>query len=102
MASNVFTPRNPASQPPPPTASASSLAPPPSSTTDPKQPRAQPRKRKGHRGGKNKRSRRKSFAALADDSNDEMHQPSGDAFYQMPQGNLSGASIDSEALLDHR
>ena len=64
--------------------------------------RAQPRKRKGHRGGKKKRSRRKSFAALAEDSHDEMQDASGEGFYKMPTGNLSGTSIDSEALLDHR
>ncbi|GJN77767.1 CorA metal ion transporter [Purpureocillium lilacinum] len=64
--------------------------------------RAQPRKRKGHRGGKKKRSRRKSFAALAEDSHDEMQEASGEGFYKMPTGNLSGTSIDSEALLDHR
>lgn len=79
----------------------SSVAAPASSAADSK-PRPQPRKRKGHRGGKKKRSRRKSFAALAEDSHDEMHQSPSDAFYKMPQGNLSDVSIDSEALLDHR
>ncbi|GAO19856.1 hypothetical protein UVI_02048980 [Ustilaginoidea virens] len=66
-------------------------------------PSGQPRKRKGHRGGKKKRSRRKSFAALAEDSHDEGPGPSGSAMvYQVPAANLSGTSIDSEALLDHR
>ncbi|KAM4055001.1 corA-like Mg2+ transporter protein [Hirsutella rhossiliensis] len=93
MASHMPTARDPASP--------SSVAAPAPSATD-QRPRAQPRKRKGHRGGKKKRSRRKSFAALADDSQDEMHQSPADAFYKMPPGNLSDTSIDSEALLDHR
>lgn len=58
------------------------------------------KKRKGHRGGKKKRSRRKSFAVLEEEGNDELEQASGEGFYKMP--NLSGTSIDSEALLDHR
>ncbi|KAK2606164.1 CorA metal ion transporter [Conoideocrella luteorostrata] len=65
--------------------------------------RAQPRKRKGHRGGKKKRSRRKSFAVLAEDSHDEAPGPSNPGMiYQLPGGNLSGTSLESEALLDHR
>jgi magnesium transporter len=62
----------------------------------------QPRKRKGHRGGKKKRSRRKSFAALAEDSHDEAGPSGSGLLYQVPRANLSGTSIDSEALLDHR
>lgn len=63
------------------------------------------KKRKNHRGGKKKRQRRKSFAIIDDD--DENSQAgtggtSGEALYQIPSANLSGASIDSEALLDHR
>ncbi|KAJ6786039.1 hypothetical protein PWT90_06573 [Aphanocladium album] len=62
-----------------------------------------PRKRKGHRGGKKKRSRRKSFALLHGDSHDDTDRASSaGGFYNHPQGNLSGASIDSEMLLDHR
>jgi|SRR5687767_7489587 magnesium transporter len=61
------------------------------------------RKRKGHRGGKKKRQRRKSFAVL-DEGNSEMGEPSygGSNLYSIPAGNLSGTSLDSEALLDHR
>lgn len=61
-----------------------------------------PRKRKGHRGGKKKRSRRKSFAILAEDSHDEAGPSGSGLLYQVPSANLSGTSIDSEALLDHR
>lgn len=62
-----------------------------------------PRKRKGHRGGKKKRTRRKSFALLHGDSHDETDRASSaGGFYSHPQGNLSDASIDSEMLLDHR
>ncbi|KAG6055908.1 hypothetical protein E4U17_002639 [Claviceps sp. LM77 group G4] len=65
--------------------------------------RVQPRKRKGHRGGKKKRSRRKSFAALADDSQDESPGPSASGMvYQLPRASRSDDSLDSEALLDHR
>ena len=60
------------------------------------------RKRKGHRGGKKKRSRRKSFALLHDDEHDDVDRDPGEGFYSQPAGNLSGTSIDSEALLDHR
>ncbi|KJZ73621.1 hypothetical protein HIM_06954 [Hirsutella minnesotensis 3608] len=110
MASNRLSAGNPASQQPahPPSsllapsaavaAAAAAAAPP---ATDQK-PRAQPRKRKGHRGGKKKRTRRKSFAALHEDSHDEMHEDSGEGFYKMPSSNLSGTSIESESLLDHR
>jgi magnesium transporter len=62
----------------------------------------QARKRKGHRGGKKKRARRKSFAALAEDSHDEAGPSGPGLLYQVPRANLSGTSIDSEALLDHR
>ncbi|RDA94166.1 hypothetical protein CP533_6610 [Ophiocordyceps camponoti-saundersi (nom. inval.)] len=85
-----------AAAPPAPTAAGSAAA----AAEGPK-PRTV-RKRKGHRGGKKKRSRRKSFAALTEDSHDDMHSSAADAFYQMPASNLSGVSIDSEALLDHR
>ncbi|KAF4981083.1 hypothetical protein FZEAL_3059 [Fusarium zealandicum] len=61
-----------------------------------------PRKRKGHRGGRKKRTRRKSFAAFGDDEHDEAQDGSGDGFFNLPNANLSGTSIDSETLLDHR
>lgn len=61
-----------------------------------------PRKRKGHRGGKKKRLRRKSFAALTEDSHDERSGASRSGLYQVPSASLSDASIDSEVLLDHR
>lgn len=65
--------------------------------------RPKPRKRKGHRGGKKKRARRKSFAAFdEDDGRDEAADAAGEGFFNLPKANLSGASIDSEALLDHR
>jgi magnesium transporter len=66
------------------------------------QPQRPPKKRKGHRGGKKKRSRRKSFAILHEDSHDELGESSGNGFYKVAQASLSGTSIDSEALLDHR
>ncbi|KAG5939093.1 hypothetical protein E4U53_007889 [Claviceps sorghi] len=65
--------------------------------------RNQSRKRKGHRGGKKKRSRRKSFAALVEDSHDESPGPSASGIiYQLPGATFSDTSIDSQALLDHR
>ncbi|KAM6531726.1 CorA metal ion transporter [Fusarium solani] len=65
--------------------------------------RPKPRKRKGHRGGKKKRARRKSFAAFDDDDGrDDAEEAAGEGFFNLPKANLSGASIDSEALLDHR
>lgn len=83
------------------TAPGSSSAPPHKSADEP--PRAPPKKRKGHRGGKKKRSRRKSFAILEGDGQDELDDDSsGQGFYQGPARNLSGTSLDSEALLDHR
>ncbi|PFH62098.1 hypothetical protein XA68_15059 [Ophiocordyceps unilateralis] len=83
-------------------ASSSSTAPAVPAPSSDQQKSRTVRKRKGHRGGKKKRTRRKSFAALTEDSHDEMHHSPADAFYQMPASSLSGASIDSEALLDHR
>ncbi|KAI5466245.1 hypothetical protein BGZ63DRAFT_375714 [Mariannaea sp. PMI_226] len=62
-----------------------------------------PKKRKGHRGGKKKRARRKSFAVLDEDEGQDDSQQSGvDPFYKTPAANLSSTSMDSEALLDHR
>ena len=104
MPANRYNPltgasRSSAPPPPPPPTSVPAGA----SSTGPKPPgqKSSNRKRKGHRGGKKKRSRRKSFAILHEDSHDE-GQSSVDGFYQQTQGNLSGTSIDSEALLDHR
>lgn len=71
----------------------------PASTTQ--APRAAPRKRKGHRGGKKKRFRRKSFAVPDEDERDEEDR-SENRLYDLPGANLSGDSLDSEALLDHR
>ena len=110
MASNRYNPLKPAYKQAVEGSSSSSPAPAASATSSPalgqlgadQKPRPQPRKRKGHRGGKKKRSRRKSFAVLPEDSHDEMHEESGEGFYKMPTGNLSGTSLESEMLLDHR
>ena len=80
---------------------------------------AKPKRRK-HRGGKKKRTRRQSFAAPSED-NSTLASISGDVsaentagrnrpsmpsntFYQLGRtgGNMSNTSLDSEALLDHR
>ncbi|PNY26577.1 metal ion transporter [Tolypocladium capitatum] len=108
MASNRYNPLKPAYKLPMADSSSSSAAPAASSaasqapTSADQKPRPPPRKRKGHRGGKKKRPRRKSFAALTEDSHDEMHEAAGERFYKMPTSNLSGTSLDSETLLDHR
>ena len=76
------------------------------------------KKRRNHRGGKHKRSRRKSFAIAGDESasaemsrsNRDLRDPStpGPArpqMYRLGQSGgrtLSSTSLDSEALLDHR
>lgn len=65
------------------------------------------RTKKSHRGGKKKRSRRKSFVAEPEDMpEDGVSQPSVNAaretFYSLHGRNMSNTSIDSEALLDHR
>ncbi|KAF7563506.1 hypothetical protein G7046_g613 [Stylonectria norvegica] len=103
MSSNPFSssakPTRPTLEVNPPAASTSASA---SAAGDQTKP---VKKRKGHRGGKKKRSRRKSFAVLDDDGRDDDdgdQQASGDGFYKMPKRNLSGTSIDSETLLDHR
>jgi magnesium transporter len=71
--------------------------------SQPSQASSSTRKRKGHRGGKKKRQRRKSFAIMEEDAQAELGEAThGEGFYQQPRGNLSGTSIDSEALLDHR
>lgn len=73
------------------------------SADQPQSPRT-PKKRKGHRGGRKKRQRRKSFAAMDDDDGhtSDSGRPQASGFYQMPASNISGTSVDSEALLDHR
>lgn len=60
-----------------------------------------PKKRRNHRGGRKKRQRRKSFAIL-DEDEESRNSQNGDGLYAIPSANLSGTSIDSEALLDHR
>lgn len=97
MSGNRYNPLSSASKLPMTAPSAPSSAPKPAD--EPQRP--QPKKRKGHRGGKKKRSRRKSFAILDDDGHDE-DEGSEQGFYQHPTRNLSGTSLDSEALLDHR
>ncbi|KIX10660.1 uncharacterized protein Z518_01744 [Rhinocladiella mackenziei CBS 650.93] len=77
------------------------------------------KKKRKHRGGKKRRNRRQSFAAPSDTSAlqsveegpghetppiEEAREPSSvrQSFYRSNKGNLSGESLDSEALLDHR
>ncbi|TVY31840.1 putative metal ion transporter [Lachnellula subtilissima] len=58
---------------------------------------------RNHRGGKKKRTRRQSFAASAEDSNGTGSRSAArDSFYRVQGRNMSGTSIESEALLDHR
>lgn len=64
------------------------------------------KKKKTHRGtkGKRKKDRRKSFAVHNDDMNQEEPTATGphpSSLYPQDR-NLSGTSLDSEALLDHR
>ncbi|KAM3565634.1 hypothetical protein ARSEF4850_001306 [Beauveria asiatica] len=106
MASNRFRPLvdASASNPPAPTSAPapSTVVTGPDSSATANSARAS-RKRKGHRGGKKKRSRRKSFALLHGDSHDETDRASSaDGFYNHPQGTVSTDSIDSQILLDHR
>ncbi|KAK4185964.1 putative metal ion transporter [Podospora australis] len=67
-----------------------------------------PRRRKNHRAGKKKKTRRKSFAVPADDiasgniDSEGVANASREGFYSRPGLNLSNTSIDSDALLDHR
>ncbi|CAG9938219.1 unnamed protein product [Clonostachys rosea f. rosea IK726] len=70
---------------------------------DQQQQRPPGKKRRNHRGGKKKRQRRRSFAILDEDSNhSDADEPPRDGLYQIRSANLSGTSIDSQALLDHR
>ncbi|KAL1878637.1 CorA metal ion transporter [Diaporthe australafricana] len=64
------------------------------------------KRKKTHRGtkGKRKKDRRKSFAVHTDDINQDEPATAGplpSSFYAQDR-NLSGTSLDSEALLDHR
>lgn len=75
-----------------------------------------PKKKRNHRGGKKKkRPRRQSFAASTEDgsgmpetSQSNVHHgghtasAARESFYRVQGRNLSGTSIESEALLDHR
>ncbi|KAH8676408.1 hypothetical protein BGZ60DRAFT_402569 [Tricladium varicosporioides] len=65
----------------------------------------QPKKKRNHRGGKKKRTRKQSFVA------GEMNAPSQSesqasavrtSFYRLQGRNISNTSLESEALLDHR
>lgn len=76
------------------------------------------KRRRNHRGGKNKRSRRKSFAIAEDESgsaeaarssrdllDSSTTAPARPSFYRLGQSGgrtLSSTSLDSQALLDHR
>lgn len=65
-----------------------------------------PKKKKTHRGtkGKRKKDRRKSFAVHNDDITQDEPVTTGphpSSFYAQDR-NLSGTSLDSETLLDHR
>lgn len=99
------TPSAPAASQAQPQPQASSSQPPQGQAHQQVQQQGKPgKKRKNHRGGKKKRQRRKSFAIIDDDENHSQAGigGSGQPLYQIPSANLSGASIDSEALLDHR
>ena len=70
-----------------------------------------PKKKRNHRGGKKKRTRRQSFALSTEDGSgmpessqrkSRAHEAARSSFYRIRGANLSDASIDSEALLDHR
>lgn len=74
----------------------------PPNTQSASRPAHPPRKRKGHRGGKKKRSRRKSFAVLDTESRDGGDDGPSQGMYQIRGGNMSGTSMDSEVLLNHR
>jgi len=74
---------------------------------------AAPRKKRNHRGGRKKRTRKQSFAVSTEDGSvmPETPQPHRGAqsqgavrssFYRLQGRNLSNTSLESEALLDHR
>jgi hypothetical protein len=120
MSANPFTllgglSKSPNDQRSSPAAPAASQAQPQASNSQPPQGQAHQqaqqqarsgKKRKNHRGGKKKRQRRKSFAFIDDDDDNgsqaDAGGTSGEGLYRIPSANLSGASFDSEALLDHR
>lgn len=106
MSSNRFNPLGAMSRSPKNSSGQSSAAPsqptrPPAQPTQSEPAQHRPKKRKGHRGGKSKRQRRKSFAVL-DEEEENRNAETGEGLYQIPSANLSGTSIDSETLLDHR
>lgn len=78
----------------------------------PNEPEAAQPKKKKHRGGKKKRSKRQSFNAPSEATEDATetddrlgvpHRGSQAApFYRLQSGNRSNTSLESEALLDHR
>lgn len=82
------------------------------SNAQPSSHRGQGQKRKNHRAGRKKRHRRQSFAASIDDGVGLDQGPRGVSDQNLFGGrdhnanrrgrNLSNASFDSEALLDHR
>lgn len=71
-----------------------------------------PRRKRNHRGGKKKRTRKQSFAVSAEDGSGMPERPqsrtgqsksaSRSNFYSLQGHNLSNTSIESEELLDHR
>lgn len=61
-----------------------------------------PKKKRNHRGGKKKRARRQSFATSTEDGVQREGDRARDSFYRVQGRNMSGTSIESEALLDHR
>ncbi|KAM0332382.1 hypothetical protein ACHAQA_002659 [Verticillium albo-atrum] len=77
-----------------------------SATSAPAVPGSQPTTRKKKRTGKKKRGRRKSFAVLPEESHDEAEAstttPAGRPDFYLQTRNFSNASLDSQALLDHR
>ncbi|KAI1264127.1 cora-domain-containing protein [Xylariaceae sp. FL1019] len=79
----------------------------PGPSSNPSASRSQTPKKKHRAGRKHKRSRRRSFAVPADELAsrtglvDSSNTPSADSFYAHRR-NLSGTSLDSEGLLDHR
>ncbi|QSZ34023.1 hypothetical protein DSL72_005603 [Monilinia vaccinii-corymbosi] len=80
-------------------------------STPAKSKNASKKKRNNHRGGKNKRPRRQSFAASTEDGNGLVETSTAQRVAQSQSAsrsnfyrgrNLSATSIESEALLDHR
>ncbi|KAG0650722.1 metal ion transporter [Hyphodiscus hymeniophilus] len=72
-----------------------------------------PRKKRNHRGGKKKRTRKQSFAVSTEDGSGILETPQSHrqtqsqsaaraSFYRLQGRNASNTSLESEALLDHR